>query len=219
MKKIVSTILVFVAMTMLLTGCGRELVKGDVSGKAYYNLVIHGDSTEMTSIGLSEEESKTILDKRKTELVAATKSTFTKSSLKVSDADIDRIVEAELNLLKKLTGTAEVVSEDGDTQTVKISTNYVDIDEIDNRAATETVTEVTNLQLTSQSEIEAKVVEVYINKLVEYLNQAQISTDSHETSFTFKKELLDCNGKVKEVYNPEDPQAFGTKVVEISSKK
>ena len=219
MKKIVSTILVLVAMTMLLAGCGRELVKGNVSGKAYYDLVIHGDSTEMTSIGLSEEESKTILDKRKTELVAATKSTFTKSSLKVSDADIDRIVEAELNVLKKLNGTAEVVSEDGDTQTVKISTNYVDIDEIANRASTETVTEVTNLQLTSESEIEAKVIEVYINKLVEYLNQAQISTDSHETSFTFNKELVDCNGKVKQVYTPEDPQAFGAKVVEISSKK
>lgn len=219
MKKIVSTILVLVAMTMLLAGCGRELVKGDVSGKAYYDLVIHGDSTEMTSIGLSEEESKTILDKRKTELVAATKSTFTKSSLKVSDADINRIVEAELNVLKKLNGTAEVVSEDGDTQTVKISTNYVDIDEIANRASTETVTEVTNLQLTSQSEIEAKVIEVYINKLVEYLNQAQVSTDSHETSFTFNKELVDCNGKVKQVYTPEDPQAFGAKVVEISSKK
>ena len=219
MKKIVSTILVLVAMMMLLAGCGRELVKGDVSGKAYYDLVIHGDSTEMTSIGLSEEESKTILDKRKTELMAATKSNFTKNSLKVSEADINRIVEAELNLLKKLTGTAEVVSEDGDTQTVKISTNYVDIDEIDNRAATETVTEVTNLQLTSESEIEAKVIEVYINKLVEYLNQAQISTDSHEASFTFKKELLDCNGKVKQVYNPEDAQAFGTKVVEISSNK
>lgn len=219
MKKIVSTILVLVAMTMLLAGCGRELVKGDVSGKAYYDLVIHGDSTEMTSIGLSEEESKTILDKRKTELVAATKSTFTKSSLKVSDADINRIVEAELNVLKKLNGTAEVVSEDGDTQTVKISTNYVDIDEIANRASTETVTEVTNLQLTSESEIEAKVIEVYINKLVEYLNQAQVSTDSHETSFTFNKELVDCNGKVKQVYTPEDPQAFGAKVVEISSKK
>lgn len=219
MKKIVSTILVLVAMMMLLAGCGRELVKGDVSGKAYYDLVIHGDSTEMTSIGLSEEESKTILDKRKTELVAATKSTFTKSSLKVSDADINRIVEAELNVLKKLNGTAEVVSEDGDTQTVKISTNYVDIDEIANRASTETVTEVTNLQLTSESEIEAKVIEVYINKLVEYLNQAQVSTDSHETSFTFNKELVDCNGKVKQVYTPEDPQAFGAKVVEISSKK
>ena len=219
MKKIVSTILVLVAMTMLLAGCGRELVKGNVSGKAYYDLVIHGDSTEMASIGLSEEESKTILDKRKTELATATKSNFTKNSLKVSDADINRIVEAELNLLKKLTGTAEVVSEDGDTQTVKISTNYVDIDEIDNRAATETVTEVTNLQLTSQSEIEAKVIEVYINKLVEYLNQAQVSTDLHETSFTFNKELVDCNGKVKQVYTAEDPQAFGAKVVEISSKK
>ena len=219
MKKIVSTILVLVAMTMLLAGCGRELVKGDVSGKAYYDLVIHGDSTEMTNIGLSEEESKTILDKRKTELVAATKSNFTKSSLTVSDADINRIVEAELSLLGKLNGTAEVVSEDGDTQTVKISTNYVDIAEIDNRAAMEVATELESFQFTSESQIQAKAVEIYINKLVTYLNQAQISTDSHEISFTFKKELLDCNGKVKQVYNPEDPQAFGTKVVEISSKK
>lgn len=213
MKKIKSKIILPLCMAILMCmsfmGCGTETVKGDKVANAFYNMFVKQDLSEIKEIGITDEDGQKAIETYKDEIKSQTKLNFTKSSLTISDEDLNRIVNAELDLFKKLSAEITIESEDKDSCTVKVSTTYADINTLDENAANEAANEVLAMNLKSQKEINQKLVSTYIDKLVSAFENAESSTEKNEKTFTFKKEKLDCNGTVKNVYTPEDYSSFG----------
>ena len=209
---IVLQLLTIIFVCMSFVGCGTEVVKGDKVATGFYNMFVKQDLSEIKEIGMSDEDGQKAIQKYKDEIKRQTKLNFTKNSLTISDADLDRIINAELDLFKKLDAEITIISEDKESCEVKISTTYADITTLDNNAANDAVNEVLAMNMTSQSEAKSKVLSLYIDKLVASLENAQPSSERNEKTFTFKKQKLDCDGKIKDVYTPDDYSSFGEAV-------
>ena len=211
-RTIVLQLLTIIFVCMSFVGCGTEVVKGDKVATGFYNMFVKQDLSEIKEIGMSDEDGQKAIQKYKDEIKRQTKLNFTKNSLTISDADLDRIINAELDLFKKLDAEITIISEDKESCEVKISTTYADITTLDNNAANDAVNEVLAMNMTSQSEAKSKVLSLYIDKLVASLENAQPSNERNEKTFTFKKQKLDCDGKIKDVYTPDDYSSFGEAV-------
>lgn len=211
-RTIVLQLLTIIFVCMSFVGCGTEVVKGDKVATGFYNMFVKQDLSEIKEIGMSDEDGQKAIQKYKDEIKRQTKLNFTKNSLTISDADLDRIINAELDLFKKLDAEITIISEDKESCEVKISTTYADITTLDNNAANDAVNEVLAMNMTSQSEAKSKVLSLYIDKLVASLENAQPSSERNEKTFTFKKQKLDCDGKIKDVYTPDDYSSFGEAV-------
>lgn len=211
-KTIILSLMTAIFICMSFVGCGTEVVKGDKVATGFYNMFVKQDLSYIKEIGMSDEDGQKAIENYKNEIKRQTKLNFTKNALTISDADLDRIVNAELDLFKKLDAEITIVSEDKNSCEVKISTTYADVTTLDTNAANDAVNEVLAMNMKSQKEANDKLVSIYIDKLVSALQNAQPSTERNEKTFTFKKEKLDCDGKVKDVYTPEDYSSFGETV-------
>jgi len=217
-KKLMSVLMTAIlGSALFLTGCGEKTAAADVTVKAFYNLYITGDSTEIEKIALTKDEVTQVNNKLKTESEAATKKNVTNSGYKISDAQLELIYNAQREALKKLTVTTELVSEDGDNATVKLTTTYIDMKTIDTKAAEDAYTEVKAMQLTSVSEANTKFIESYANKLAEGLKAAPQSTETKEDTFVCEKKTYDVDGKNKDIFTPKDMESFGRSVAKMAT--
>ncbi|PRR84058.1 hypothetical protein [Clostridium vincentii] len=212
-KKLITVLMTAIlGSALFLTGCAGKPAAADVTVKAFYNLYILGDSTDIEKIALTKEEVAEKFEEVKTLTQSEIKANFAAGGLSISDDQLDAIYNSEMEALKKLTVTTEIVSEDDEKATVKLTTTYFDITAIDIKAATETSDEVSAMQLTSQSELDNKIVEIYSNKLVEGFKSAEPSTETKEEYFECVKTTYSVNGKNKDIYTPEDMEKFTTDI-------
>jgi len=219
-KKLIAVLITAIlGSAVLLTGCAQKPVKADVAVEAFYNLYILGNSSEIEKIALTKDEVTKVYDLLKSTSEAATKKNVTSQPpyLQISNDQLDTIYNAQMEALKKLTVTTEIVSEDGDNATVKLTTTYVDMTAIDTKAGTDAGVEVLAMGLTNQAELYKKIVEVYTSKLSEGLKAAVPSTDTKETTFECSKKTYAVDGKNKDIYAPVDMEAFGAKVATMAT--
>lgn len=162
-KKLLAVLMTaIVGTTLLLTGCGEKPVAADVTAKAFYNLFILGDSTEIEKIALTKDEVKQTLDTLKNEMQGTYRTEFGNGGLTISNEDLDAIYNAQMEALNKLTVITEIVSEDGDKATVKVSTNYVDINMVILKAQDDAVKEITEKSISTETE----AVKLFIKKFI-----------------------------------------------------
>ncbi len=183
MKKLLSLVLAAAFITMAFTACGGPEITADASCEVLYNLYIKQDVTNTDKLGISADESKEILDlmnKTAADTFIANATGNGTNGLAVTDEQAAQVAQAIYIAQKKLTPKFELVSSDKKTAVVKITTNYIEQTTIDTDAATQAVEAVNALGLTDENEWAKKVVEEYISRLVDGLNNAQPSAETRE---------------------------------------
>lgn len=212
-KKILTLLTISsICIIVFLAGCGKKVEKSDITGKVLYDLYVLGDLSSVEKIGLTQDDAEKVRDTEKDGLKQQTKLNFSKSGVSIDDSKLDDIVNAQIDSLKKLSGTVEIVSEDKESTKVKVTTNYIDVSSIDQKALDDATEEVKAMGLTSYSEVENKLIEVYIKKLINNFNSAEPSKEKNEKTFTFTKQKFNVNGKMQDIWMPEDMNKFGESI-------
>ncbi|MDS0525020.1 hypothetical protein NNC19_04950 [Clostridium sp. SHJSY1] len=210
-KLIVMLSVLIISIGLVLTGCGKTKIDPpEVTAEAFYDIYVLGDSTKIEKLGVEKSEYESIVETERNAIISAIKNNFTIGGFTISNDQLNRIADAELAALKKLTPKIETTSTSKETASVKIATTYADVVTADQKAANDALAEVKAMGLTSESEARTKFVEIYVNKIVENVNAIEPSADTKEKTFTFKIEKFNVGGKAKDIWIPSDMTSFGT---------
>lgn len=212
MKKIKKLAVVFLAgiltASVTLVGCGDKKPSVDETARAIYNLYVLSDPTEIKRLGVSEEEVTKVADEQKSASKNATKMNINKAGLQISEDQLNQIYDAQMEALKKLTVMTEVVEETEDTAKVKIITNFADFMTADKKAGKDAAAKIKESQITDKT----KVVEIYVNNMINNLKAIEPSSEKKEDIFELKLQKIKTDGKIKDIWMPTNMTDFGTRL-------
>ncbi|WP_294404028.1 DUF5105 domain-containing protein [uncultured Clostridium sp.] len=211
LTKILSILVISILSFTLMTGCGK-VDPPETFAQGFYDLLFHGDTTTLESMGVPEDEISPMKDFVKDEISNSTKNNFKIAGLTITDEELNSIVDAELNALKKVQATITTESSDKQTAVVKIKTNYINITEVDEKAANDALAEVQAMGISDRQQLLDEFAKKYTAKLIEGLTALEPSEDTVEKSFSFTMQKVDVSGKSKNMWVPENPTTLGKDV-------
>lgn len=212
LKKIATLLLTTFMLSIAMVGCGEKIESPELVTESYYDLIVYGDTSKLESMGLGSDDVDTLKEEIQTQLKTQTKNNFTASGLKITDEQLENVINAQNEAMKKISCTVEPVSSDKQTAVVTLKTNYLNITEADEKAANEAVKEAQSMGITSQKELLEKATELYINKLIDECKNIEPSSETVEKNMTLKLQSFDVNGKAKKMWAPENPVTFGNDI-------
>ena len=212
LKKIIPLLLSMVMLVTMVSGCGQKIDPPESVVQAYYDFIVYGDSSKIEELALSKDEVNIIKEKMDTQVKNTIKSSFDIGGLPITDEQLDNIIKAQNEAKKKLNGKVEKISEDKKTATVKITTNYLNITDLDLQAGKDAIEELKTMNITDRNTAMSKVSELYINKLIDVFNKAQPSTETSEISVKLNLERVKSKGKKVNMWVPENPVTFGIEI-------
>mgnify|MGYP002515171624 CR=1 FL=1 len=187
-ERIISAIIaIFLIFTLILSlsSC-MGTVSLEKSAKLLAQYYVKHDESALRKLGASSETAKEGIETEKAERKKEIQSSFARSGVEASDEQLEKIYEAQMEALKKVTITTDIVSEEEDTAEVKISMNYIDVESIDEKAAEEAFKDIEEGQSNSDK-LKKECLEKYVDNLVKGLEEAKPSTEKNEAIFTFEK--------------------------------
>lgn len=187
-ERIISAIIaIFLIFTLILSlsSC-MGTVSLEKSAKLLAQYYVKHDESALRKLGASSETAKEGIETEKAERKKEIQSSFARSGVEASDEQLEKIYEAQMEALKKVTITTDIVSEEEDTAEVKISMNYIDVESIDEKAAEEAFKDIEEGQSNSDK-LKKECFEKYVDNLVKGLEEAKPSTEKNEAIFTFEK--------------------------------
>lgn len=208
MKKKKSIILMLVTVLLFsfaVIGCGDKITPKE-SAQILWDVKLKGDVSGIEKLGGKDGDGQKLLDASKKSEMQLLKTNLTSSGLKATDEQLELVYNALMEACAKNTVTIEETSKSGDSAEVKIKCTYIDETAMDQKAADDAVKAAQGLGITNQSELLKKVTELYIENLVNEFKNAEVSSDTVEKTFTFKK---DKSG----YWMPDSPSDF---IVNIS---
>ena len=210
-KSIILTLITILLFSFVVIGCG-EKVSPKESAQILWDVKINGDVSGIEKLGGKDDDGQKLLDASKKAEMQLLKTNMTASGLKVSDEQLESIYSAILEACNKNSVTIEEVSKSGDSAEVKIKCTYIDEVAIDEKAADDAVNAVQNLGITNESELLKKGTELYIDNLINGLKNAEVSSDTVEKTFAFKK---DGNG----YWMPDSPSDYITNIAKMATNQ
>lgn len=187
-ERIISAIIaIFLIFTLILSlsSC-MGTVSLEKSAKILAQYYVKHDESAIKKLGASSETAKEGIETEKAERKKEIQSSFARSGVEASDEQLEKIYKAQMEALKKVTITTDIVSEEEDTAEVKISMNYIDVESIDEKAAEEAFKDIEEGQSNSDK-LKKECLEKYVDNLVKGLEEAKPSTEKNEAIFTFEK--------------------------------
>lgn len=215
-KKLITLLLSTLMMITIISGCGEKVAPPEEFAKGAYDLVVYGQSDTLKALFINDEDAeslKTTYEKRSKD---ETKNNLNLAGISFTDEDIDNIYNAALNLRKKATCTIETVSSDKETAFIKIKTTHINSVALDEDAANEAIQEIQNMGLSDREMLLNKAGKLYIQKVIDKLNNGEPSSDTLEKSFSFKK-VKDVKTN-KDIWIPENPVTFGNDLMTMITK-
>lgn len=210
MKKSLLVMVSMFLVVMLLAGCtSKPEADAAESAKIFYDLYIKGDIAGATKLGMNENEASTLLETTKETLITLFKGYMETTGLVISDEQVTQIVEARIEGIKKLSATAEIVSEDKESAEVKLSTTYFDELSMQEKVVEDVIAELENSGITNEQEMLDKMAELFVNKLIEAYKNLEPSKDQKSETIQF---ILEDN-----VWIAENMAKFGTTVGQLTS--
>lgn len=126
------------------------------------------------------------------------------TDITINDDDCSKIYSAYKNAMKNITFTTETVSKTSDTASVNVKTNYIDLEGISQKAASETISDVQAMNLTDENQAKNEAVKSFINHLENDLNTAKPGAETKEQTFNFDS----SNG----IWLPENSSDFENQI-------
>ena len=208
-KKLAMIFLVGILTASVAVGCGNKKPSVEETAKAYYNLAALGDLAGLQELGLSANDANYIANELKSVSKTLTEMNLTQAGFVVNYDQLDQIYNSQIEALKKLTFTTEVISETKNTANIKVITNYADFITADEKATEDAINEINKSQITDK----AKILDIYVNNMINNFKNIEPSTETLEETFNFKLEKVDLGGgKKKNMWMPTDPNYLGTRI-------
>lgn len=206
MKKISKVLLIVLTLGLVLTGCGdkKPEISLEQQGKNYFTVFGQYDFTKLDEMGAgsyTKEDAEKDFNKTLDETLLSLDAMF---NAKATDAQREDLKNALFGAIKKTTGTVEVVKEEKASGTVKISSNYIDMNVIGPKvlaSVEEALANEPTLALDTQ-----KTYDMFLQKYTQILNECQPSTETQSVEVEFVviknvwqiKNETDC-GKISEL--------------------
>ena len=199
----------FILILLLLSvGCCKQASATDVA-LSYYDLLIKQDSTQVTSLGMTQETAETILNNIHQTLRTQIKENLLPNNpIAITDEQITSIEDAYFKTLQKLNATA-TSKKKNKSYIVTLSSSYIDFNAINQSATDLALKEVDILKYSNQNTYLTDLTTAYISHLLEGYHNATPSQTTHEAEFVFTKQ----NG----IWLPEDYQTFVNQIYSLIS--
>ncbi|PJI07248.1 MULTISPECIES: DUF5105 domain-containing protein [Clostridium] len=174
----------------------------DKSAEMWFNFFVKSDDSGSSKIlmNFTGKDFTDKLDKMKEKAFSkGIKSSA--SDITISDDDCSKIYSAYKNAIKNINVTTETTSKTDDTALVNVKTNYIDVESISQKAASEAISDVQAMNLTDENQAKNEAIKSFINHLENDLNTAKPGAETKEQSFNFDS----SNG----IWVPENGYDFG----------
>lgn len=204
MKKIYTALLSICLAAFLLSGCNREKPTAADSVKAIYDLYILGDTSGVERLGMPEEDISNAINAYDNALAETIRSNFSASGLEMEDETLEAICRARKEALSKMNAECTVISEEGDTAVVELSTTWFDEETLDTDAAYDAREKADAAGYTDYDEYLNFIMETYTDNLLEEYKNVTPSEDRKEIT-------VNCI-IVNNSWLPEDMAAFGSEL-------
>lgn len=202
MKKFIGVLMIALLIPVMLVGC-KPKIGADESAKILADFAIKNNGSEMSKLGDSKSKIYLSMESQKKQFKKGFKDGFEKSSgATLDDEKVDEFYKAYANAMKKVTITANKVSESGETAKVNVKVTYIDLKTIV-FAGVDKV-----LDLEDSGKDEEELTNEYIDDVIKELKDAKPSTKTKEATFNFT---------IKDnIWVPEDAHAFSKKILDLS---
>lgn len=179
------------------------------SAKLLAKYYVKHDESALKKLGASSDTAKEGIEEEKRERKKEIQASFARAGVEATDEQLEKIYEAQMKAIDKVTIEAEVISQEEDSADVKISMNYIDVQSIDEAAAEDAFKDIKDGENNSEK-LKKESLDKYVNNLVKGLEKAKPSTEKNEAIFTFKKGALS--------WMPEDMELFTEGIDSLMSK-
>lgn len=208
-KKIITLILILIIIllfSLIVSSCGKKATAQECA-QIIWDMNIKHDISNVSKIGLKEEEAKATLNNDIKKAKEELRETFIDADMTFTDRQLEDVCNALLESYSKITVKVEEVSNDGKKAEIKYITTYFDLTTLDEKSSIDAVKSIEALGITKEREVLNKFSELYIQNLIYEFKNVTISTDTKEKNYTFLKEGA--------VWIPEDKTNFGTSIGEF----
>lgn len=167
MKKIFSILICICSCISFLPGCSGPKKNAADSIKAIYELYILGDTTGITSLGMTEEDINAARETYDASLKETIRTNFAASGQEIDEQSLDELCEARKTALSKMSATAEIVSESEGKATVVVHTTYFDEFDLDADAYYDAKETAQQNNFSTAQEQHIFLMDVYTQNLIE----------------------------------------------------
>ena len=190
-------------LSLIVTSCSKEATAQECA-QVLWDMNVRRDISNISKIGLKEEDGKAVLNNDIIEAKEELRETFVDAEMKFTDKQLEDVCNSLLESYNKITVKVEEVSNDGKKAEIKYTTTYFDLVTLDEKASNDAVKSSEELGLTNETEIINKFSELYIQNLIYEFKNVTVSTDTKEKTYTFLKKGT--------IWIPEDKTNFGTSI-------
>ena len=202
-QKLFAVLCMVVMAAMLLAGCTPKHPEADI--QTYCEAVVHEDQASADKIKISPENMRKQAKKQSKKMMAS----VVKNSK--NDAGLDKVTDGMYNVLNRMQVKTELVSQEDETATVKVTTDYIDYMGI---VQTKLTPKIQKVAVAHQNELQAlspqqqmdKLLGYVYDGLVEELDKAEVAG---QQSFTVKCKV----DKDLNMWVPEHSEEFVQKLV------
>ena len=222
-KKLHVAVALLSACCMLLAGCGASLTPADQNVNALVELIVNDNAVPMKDLlGFASEDdvrSSFIEDEANMDLVDSLAEEFTDLGIEFTDEELQEMSDSMSAMLKKVTYSTEITSEEKDKVTVTVKMNGFTEDQLSDsmleiaESATENISEE-DLALIASGDEEAS--NAFVHQIFkDYMNaMAALEPTSEQSEITVECEKLqlEVSGKNKIAWLPSDMTKFETDI-------
>lgn len=206
--------LLVLTFQLVLTGCAKEeVVPADQVASAFYKLVILLEPEDIkAAYAYTDEDIETLMSTQRDGSIQQVKNNLSSIGFEAEDEDAAKLYEAQMAAFKNLTFTSEITEETKNTATVLIKTDYININELNEKAAADSIAQYGQENLVDEDAMN-ELLHIYLEAFSDSLKNAAPVTDQSEITVKFTKQKVDSHGKIKTVWAPEDGSSFGSDLI------
>lgn len=161
----------------------EESISPKESAEVLWNLVIKEDSNGMEKLGYSKAFGERIIKNINKNDFKTFKKESGQSGISLSDDQLQGMITALRSAISKNSVNFEEVSKTDNSAQVKVSSTFIDRDQISKDAVNIT----TSQALSNGIRDKQKLTEAYVANLIDSINKGQISPTTTENTFSFTK--------------------------------
>lgn len=193
-KSITKTLAVIMSALICVVafaGCGGKSITADQYVSTMYKLIVNGDTKAAKNIGITDKEIKTFESEREKAVKEGTesinKSFKEQCNAEVEEALITTYFDEYFKALAKLSCTAEIASQDGNTVNVKLTSTYLDMVSLTDAAMETAKNNVKAADYSADMDYKKAVLTEYIKALTENMKNFTPGSEKQSTTVTIKK--------------------------------
>ncbi|MFG6382878.1 MAG: DUF5105 domain-containing protein [Lachnospiraceae bacterium] len=170
---------------IFLSGCNSPKKNAADSVKAIYDLYILGDTTGITSLGMTDEDIKFAQQTYDESLKETIRANFAASGQEIEENILEELCNARKEALSKMKASAEIISETGGKATVVIHTTYFNESDLDADAFYAAKETAQKNNFSSSKEQQIFIMDTYTQNLITSYQNVTPSEDTTDI-------MVDC---------------------------